>query len=322
MSGRAKGVAVGVTLALAALARDGRAQGLSVTASNCPDLSPDRVREHLQIELSTLVPSVAEPPALDIDLQCDGPRVRVTLRDSVTAKWVGRDVVPSASAQLDPERSLALAASELFLASWAELLLHKPEEPFRAPDRVTAAAEAAVRRAVPDLAHPPVAEIDLAANGRVRHLAGPVPTLGVALRAGRANSEGLRLFVAGGWEEGLAARSAGHVRIDTAEGGLGLRWGRRLGQLNLDATGEALATYVSMQGVPSTAAFYGTIHAGFTMDFAAGVEASVAVQAFRFGAALAGGYLAPGPVGSVAGDSAVRMDGLWVGTTLFAGFAQ
>jgi hypothetical protein len=296
-----------------------KTSGLRVTTSSCPDLDIDRIEEHLRLELVTLVPMVTDQPPLDVDFHCDGPDVRVTVRDSVTAKWVVRDVVLSAP-RADPERTLALAASELFLAAWAELLLDKPQErPAQSP--VVVAAESAVRRAVPALANSHIVEFDVLFYGRERHLTTPVPILGGALRVGQAKASGLQLFATSGWEGGIAERSSGHVTINAGEVGMGLRWGWHLGPLRLAAAGSASAMYVSLQGVPSSVAFFGATHSGFTSDLSLGLEASVPLSVLRLGAGLSGGYLAPGPVGIVERETAVRIDGPWVGATLFCGFA-
>jgi hypothetical protein len=296
--------------------------GLSVTASGCPELKMDRIEDQLRLELATLVPTVAHMPPLEVDFHCDGLSVRVTLSDSVTAKWVARDVVLSPTARVEQERTLALAASELFLASWAELLLDKPEgQPSRRPDPVVFAAESAVRRAVPALANMRLIELDVLVQGRERHLSTPVPTLGAALRVGQTRTAGWQLFATGGWEGGVAQRSSGRVQVDAGEAGLGLRWGWHLGGLRLDAAGTVSAMYVSLQGVPSSGAFFGATHGGFTADIAADIEASVSLNMLRLGAALAGGYIAPGPVGIVDQATAVRLDGPWVGATLLCGFA-
>jgi hypothetical protein len=77
--------------------------------------------------------------------------------------------------------------------------------------------------------------------------------------------------------------------------------------------------YFTLDGVPSSSAFYSARHGGFTAGGWAGVEASVALQALRLGGALSGGAVAPGPVGDVSGEAAVRLDGTWAGGEIFAG---
>ena len=111
---------------------------ITVSQVGCPDLNVERIRQQLRLELSTLIPVVTELPQLAVEFACTDERVRVTLADSVTVKVVARDVSLGASA--DNERTLALAASELFLASWAELLIERPNTPKRQLDTVATAA--------------------------------------------------------------------------------------------------------------------------------------------------------------------------------------
>ena len=298
-----------------------RETGLRVTASNCPDLKVDRIEEHVRLELATLVPTVSEQPPLDVDFRCGGGlSVRVTLSDSVTSKWVVREVVLSATAGVDQERTLALVASELFLASWAELLLDQPQGRVARPrEPAVVAAEGAVRRAMPALANRPL-ELDVVFHGRERHLSTPFPTLGAALRVGQTKA-GWQLFATGGWEGGIAQRLSGRVKVDAEEAGLGLRWGWRFGRVRLDAAGSASAMYVSLQGAPRSGAFFGATHGGFTADFSAILEASIALNVLRLGGSLAGGYLAPGPIGVVDRETDVRLDGPWLGATVLFGLA-
>jgi hypothetical protein len=298
-----------------------RETGLRVTASNCPDLNVDRIEEHVRLELATLVPTVSEQPPLDVDFHCGaGMSVRVTLSDSVTSKWVVREVVLSGTAGVDQERTLALVTSELFLASWAELLIDQPQGRVARPrDRVVVAAEGAVRRSVPALANG-LLELDLLFHGRERHLTTPFPTLGATLRVGQTKV-GWQLFATGGWEGGIAQRVSGRVNANAEEAGLGVRWGWRFGRLRLDAAGSASAMYVSLQGVPRSAAFFAATHGGFTADFSASLEASISWNVLRLGASLAGGYLAPGPIGVVDRETAVRLDGPWLGATVLCGLA-
>jgi len=79
--------------------------------------------------------------------------------------------------------------------------------------------------------------------------------------------------------------------------------------------------YVSLQGAPRSGAFFGAAHGGFTADFSAILEASIALNVLRLGGSLAGGYLAPGPIGVVDRETDVRLDGPWLGATVLFGLA-
>jgi hypothetical protein len=295
----------------------GSSSGLSVGTSGCSGFQTDRIERLLRLELATLVPTVAELPPLNVDFLCTGADVRVTLGDSVTGKWVAREVTLRAA--VDRERTLALVASELFLASWAELLLQTPEGPTKASEPIVVAAKRAVERAAPSRPSPPTMALDLLAIGRERHLASPLPTLGGAIRVGQANDERWQFFADIGWEAGATERASGRVDISATAAGMGARLCWHFASVELGLTGSASAVYVSLQGIPSSASFFGARHTGFTAEVSGGLEANVKLEMVRVGGAISGGAIAPGPVGRVDGGTPVRFDGAWAGVTLFAG---
>jgi hypothetical protein len=218
----------------------------------------------------------------------------------------------------DPERVIALVASELLLASWAELLVQKEPAAAAAPP-----AAVVVRRAVEQVARPVLRpknlEIDVQAVGHERHLSSPVTTLGAAVRAGQSGADPWHFFAALGIEAGAAERAPGRVLVAAGALGLGLRWDAQLGGAQFGVLASASATYVSLQGIPSTSAARGTTYGGLTADFSLGCEASAKLQSVRLGGGLSGGAAAPGPVGLVEQGAPVRFEGPWVGATLFAG---
>jgi hypothetical protein len=293
---------------------------VSVATSSCTSLRAERIEELLRLEIATLVPVVAALPPLEVDLLCEGTHVRVTLRDPVTVKIVSRDV--SIGGTADPERALALAASELFLASWAELLiLQRPHDRTAASDVAVVAAQAAVERAMPSRPHAPspFLTIDLMAIGRERHLSAPLPTLGAAVRVGQATGDQHQLFAVAGWEWGSVQRPSGRVDVNATSAGAGIRWRVHFGKAELGVSGAISVVYVSLQGVSSSLDYFGARRDGLTAEAAGTIDVGVTLRAFRLGAALQGGALAPGPVGLVDGATSVQLDGGWVGATCFAG---
>jgi hypothetical protein len=294
-----------------------QASGLRVVTSGCSGLRTERIEKLLSLELATLVPVVAALPPLEVDFVCTGPSVRVTLGDSVTIKDVARDVWLEASP--DPERTLALAASELFLASWAELLIEQPEQRPRVSVAAVVAAKEAVERAMPSRPSGPMTAIDVLATGRERHLSEPVPTLGAALRVTHALTERGQLFADAGWETGSVDRSGGRVQVSGTAVGIGARWGVHVAQVFLSASGSVSAVYLMLDGTPSSAARYGDHVAGLAAEASAGLDATVTLSAVRLGASVSVGALAPRVVGTVVGEPSVRLDGPWVGATLFVG---
>jgi hypothetical protein len=294
-----------------------QASGLRVVTSGCSGLRTERIEELLSLELATLVPVVAELPQLKVDFVCTGSRVRVTLGDSVTIKDVARDVWLEASP--DPERTLALAASELFLASWAELLIEQPYQRPRVSEAAVVAAKEAVERAMPSRPSGPMTAVDVLATGRERHLSEPVPTFEAALRVTHALTDRAQLFADAGWETGSVYRTGGRVQVSGTAVGIGARWGVHIAQIFLSASGSISAMYLMLDGTPSSTAFYGGRLAGLAADPSAGLDVTVTLRAVRFGASVSVGALAPRVVGAVEGEPSVHLDGPWAGATLFVG---
>jgi hypothetical protein len=290
---------------------------VKVAMRGCADLRADRIEALLRLELATLVPAIAELPPLQADFLCGDGQVRVTLRDPVTVKVVVRDVFLGASA--DPERALALAVSELFLASWAELLLEsRPDEKHPASDSAAVTANAAVERATAHRSRP-FLTLDLSAIGRERHISAPLPTLGAAIRVGQPTGAQHQFFAQAGWETGSAERPSGRVDVGALAVGVGMRWSAHFGRAELGVSGFLSFLYVSLEGVSSFPGVFGGHHDGITGEAAGAIDATVTLRALRLGLALLGGAVAPGPVGIVDNGTSVRLDGGWAGATCFAG---
>ncbi|MDP9037214.1 MAG: hypothetical protein M3O50_20645 [Myxococcota bacterium] len=308
--------------ALADRETGGAARPLSLSAVevetiHCPRLRSERIEQLLRLELTTLVPVVSELPTLRVAFSCTDGSVRITLTDPVTIKDVTRDA--SLGASPDPERALALAASELFLASWAELLIPSVADDPRVPAAAAVVAKQAVERVVPPRPTPPSLAIDVQAIGRDRHLSAPILTVGGALRVGRARCPGPGVFADAGWEKGSASRALGRVDVTAAVLGLGARWCLQIADGQLGISAAVAAAYVSLQGVPSLPSFYGAHYDGLTAEARGGIDANVTLRSVRVGGAILAGALAPGPAGHVDGGTTVRFDGPWIGAALFAG---
>ena len=288
-----------------------------VDTSGCPALRPERVGQLLRLEMATLVPMVDELPTLDVAFQCAGNQATITLRDPVTVKVVSRDVAIEASA--DAERSLALATSELFLASWAELLIPRPENKSQPASPAVAVARHAVELVVPARPSEPTMAVDLHAVGRERHLSTPILTVGATLRVGQSQCRTFQFFSDLGWETGSAARTRGRVDITGATLGAGLRSCLSFANAQVGFSGSIGGAYISLQGVSTSPAFFGAHIDGFGAEAAGSVDASVTWRPVRVGVALLVGALAAGPIGDVKDETPVRFDGLWAGVTIFAG---
>lgn len=140
MSWRAR-PAIALLGCLPVLLRAERARALEIglEMSSCAQLSAPRVRELMELELTTKVvlPRGSEPLSALVSLSCRANEISIQVSDSTTNKLVSRKVVVD---QPDPDvrvRAVALAAAELVLTSWMELMLSKPAQHERpAPPQV------------------------------------------------------------------------------------------------------------------------------------------------------------------------------------------
>jgi hypothetical protein len=87
----------------------------------CPDLDAAEIRRLATAELSAQPAAAGDPGVLDIGVVCDGPRVTIRVKDPLSRKLVQRSFNLSASDPPARSRLVAIAATELVLASWAEL---------------------------------------------------------------------------------------------------------------------------------------------------------------------------------------------------------
>ena len=121
-----------------------RALEVGLELDDCSNLSESRVRELTELELATKVVSPASQPlAALVSVRCAEAEVLIRVTDATTGKFVARTFTLTEKNSDVRARAVALAAAELVLTSWMELVLSKPAEPARA----TAAWLVADRRA-------------------------------------------------------------------------------------------------------------------------------------------------------------------------------
>jgi hypothetical protein len=125
---------------------------VNVTLEACPNLNPAEVERIFSAELGSANPGVSDPTVTEVTITCEGERVVIRVKDPLSRKTVQRSFDTSAFDPKATPRLIALAASELVLASWAELYSNpqptvEPEGPKPTPDDATA-----VRKALRELA--------------------------------------------------------------------------------------------------------------------------------------------------------------------------
>lgn len=122
---------------------------MSLDLSECERLDEASVRRIFAADLGTRVATEPNPYITEVNIGCEGKRVIVRVRDPLSRKTVRRSFDSTSFGDRGEARLVAIAASELVMASWAELAANpapevEPEGP--APTAQTVeTARAAVR---------------------------------------------------------------------------------------------------------------------------------------------------------------------------------
>ena len=120
---------MGLSCALACLSSAARAEvdlPIKLELGECPDLDATEVRRIATAELRAQPASNSGPDVLEIGVTCEGPRVVIRVKDPLSRKAVQRSFNLALSDPKARSRLVAIAATELVLASWAELAVGRP----------------------------------------------------------------------------------------------------------------------------------------------------------------------------------------------------
>ncbi len=104
---------------------------LALQVRECPDLPEKRVQALMELELSAQVtePAPAQRSAAVVTVSCAGDQVRIDVADTTTSKIVSRTFTLTEREPDVRARAVALAAAELVITSFMELVLATPTEP-------------------------------------------------------------------------------------------------------------------------------------------------------------------------------------------------
>ncbi|MBX7084291.1 MAG: hypothetical protein K1X88_34110 [Nannocystaceae bacterium] len=299
---------------------------IEVAAIDCPGLDAREVGRLLAIDLAAVTQEVRRGPPLGIEIRCRAPTLVIAIADPITRKRLERQV-PLPRNEPGRERVVALAISQLFAASWLELLLPPPPGPPPLPPTPTpsaAAIEAAggyVRRRVD--ARPRALGLVVGATVRGRALERtPLPSFGGELDV-RGWFGDAAVLGRIGVEGGVARREAGRVRAWQLALGLGTAGRVRV------APRWALGGTIVVQG--ALARLRGAADAG---GIATGATTAVSGQALLGGGprlSIGAGWIEldaevglglRAPVGLVEGDRAVSLGGVLAGGALRLGYER
>jgi hypothetical protein len=312
---------------LAALGTGGRASAagpaIEVRVSGCADVDGHEVERLLAIELAFVAAQQPAPGTIAVALDCAGARLRMTAQDPILNRRLGREVVLGPP-EPGRDRTIALLVSQLFLTSWAEGLLERPN-----PATTTATATA-----VPQPAASPTIvsgggeapasaarfELRLESGVRLRDWSNPALGEQVSLGAAFRLKGRLRALAALDFEHGSTDRATGVVSWSIGAAGLGSGWcSHRHGAVAFDSSALISLGFVDVSGEAGSAAIAGSTLTGVVGEAALGAGPVFYWGAARVGLELQLGATFPTATARVSGERDVALGGLWAGAGLSIG---
>jgi len=132
-----------------------------LTVEHCQSLDPRAIQRIFSADLGTTPTNKPGPEVTEVSITCEGEHVAVRVLDPISRKTLRRSFDPRPFGKEAQSRIVAIAASELVLASWAELAANPtpkvpPEGPAPSPGAVETARDVVRKRkrsletAVPD----------------------------------------------------------------------------------------------------------------------------------------------------------------------------
>lgn len=298
-----------------------------VRSEGCEGLEPEEVGRILDLELSMVTTEIRSGPPLEVGLRCAGERLTITVLDPLTRKRLERDV-PAPVPEPGRERVVALAVSQLFAASWLELLSTTPppppppDEPVPPPEPTALEAARRVAERSTEPTPPRALELLVGAGARGRALEGDGRTAGaraeLVLRGWLRPRVGL--VALGGWDFGQSTRRLGRVRGHALTAGGGLAWCTRPGA-TVGLGGHVLVAggWARVRGLPREPGVPAGVNAGLTAEASAGVGPRVRYGRLRLDLDAELGAMLRSPLGLVADGPPMTMGGLWAGLVLRLG---
>lgn len=302
-----------------------KAGELAVDAAGCEGLDAERLSMLLRIEVAPVLEANPQMPDLAVAVTCEGEQMRLAVRDPVTDKRLERAMPAPQPADPERERVVALAAAQLFRASWAELIAAPAEEAesVAAPDPETPEARAAVEvieQESRETRGPH--ELSLHALVRWRDLGAPVLMNHGGLRYGYRLPRGFLVWgeAMGGF--GRASRRLGFVNVVDVIGALGAGWrSPPFGPFTFDVELGGAAVYERLSGKSAAGGIDEGVIWALTGELVGAVALTLHARWLLTSLAAEGGFMFAGPRGAVSNEADVDPDGAWLGVGLRVGGA-
>jgi hypothetical protein len=313
-----------IVAVLAVLGASGQASAaapaIEVHVTGCADVDGREVERLLAIELAFVGAQHGSPGPIAVALTCAGPRLQMTAQDPILNRRLGREVILGPP-EAGRDRTIALLVSQLFLTSWAEGLLERPQAA-----ATTSTALPPITPAPPFIVsggepRPPAPRFELRVQSGVRLrdwssplLAGQV-SLGATFPLGRA-----RALAELDFEHGSTERTAGEVSWSIAAAGLGAGWrSRRHGVVALDGSALLALGFADVRGAAGSAAIAGSTVTGVVGQAALGAGPVFFWGGARLALRVELGATFPTATARVSGERDVALGGLWAGAGLSVG---
>ena len=321
------GIVAVVFTAILASAATARAagRGIDVAAAGCTDLDANDVQRLLLLELDAVAREPGDP--LKVELSCEGDDLRAVAVDPITEKRLERRV-PFPPNRVPPAaraRVVAVLVSQLFLTSWAELLLQRPQAPSLLPPPPH--TDAAVKLASKSLELPKSRGNLRAGAGAgidLRAFAAPIALAAVRVFAA-IGVKRAQATVAIGLERGNASRDAGQITASIADVALSLSVGivrARSGRFGLDAGVRGGASAVDVHAVSASPAMSGASAGGVVGHAGIEVVPHVVLGELDLGLAVSAGYAFPKATARVAGEEPLALAGFFSGASLIVSYGS
>jgi len=298
----------------------------SVEFVKCKGLDVAETERLLRVELAVIAARVERARAPNVRIECKKDVLHIEVKDTASGGMKALTLPAPRVNTPDRERTIALAASQLFLSSWLEMITGNPA-PKKSPPR-------ADKPAPPAPAPPPVAdrgaedgyrpgptgwEVWTAGALNFRHVGNGVRTLSPSLMLRRRFPRSWLAEARLGWETAESARATG--AIDWFAGSAGLGVGVRAGSrwAFIDALVSSSVLVVRAAGDPKVSGVRGAERDAAAFDLALHLAPALALSRFRL--ALVGqlGFVAPTVTARSPRDEPVSFDGPWAGVGIAAG---
>ncbi len=280
----------------------------SVRVLGCPELSGERIAEHLVVEH----PEFREAPGPRVELICNQRSIVIVVENPVTQERVERTVDAPRDGDPGRDRTVALATSSLIVASSKERT-GTSGEPYPPSSSLRGNPTA---REVAD----PVGSVQGMAGIRFRDLGEGLLVSQAGLRAGWFVRRHLEIFGQANVEYGVARRDRGQVDVVATALGPGIAWTLRPGErVGFETWAAIMAGYARIAGRTTVPEVESDALHGATGEVDLGLGPKLRAGSFTMVLDLRVGYTLPTLRGGVTGETNVRHGGFWTGVGLRAG---